>query len=234
VSVALSRFSDLRDELLDRDLHMHTDRTDGRNSLEDMVDAAAAARLREVAITDHVRRTSEWFADHTRAIRAIGERASLTVWVGIEAKALDEDGTIDATDEMIAGSDLVLGSVHRFPDGHGGLLDYGALTADEIVATELRLALGLIRGGRIHVLAHPGGMSQRRLGSFPAESHRLLMREAARRGVAIEMNASYAGDLRTFLQLCREEDPLVSVASDAHGVEEVGRCRDLLREMLRP
>jgi len=229
VSVELCTLSELTGRLANRDLHMHTDRTDGRNTLVDMLAAARACGLEEIAITDHVRRDSSWFHDHARAIRREGAPGAVKVRVGIEAKALDDRGTIDATAAMIVDAEFVLGSVHRFPDGRGGFLDYDALSADRMIETELALAMGLIRGRTIHVLAHPGGMCLRRLGAFPADGYRTLMREARDHGVAIEINSSYLEDVPAFLEVCAELDPLVSVASDAHGIEEVGRCRDILR-----
>ena len=51
----------------------------------------------------------------------------------------------------------------------------------------------------------------------------------ARRGVAIEINSSYLVDVDAFLRLCQEVDPIVSIGSDAHKLEELGRCRDVLR-----
>jgi histidinol phosphatase-like PHP family hydrolase len=44
------------------------------------------------------------------------------VSIGCEAKALDYEGTLDASEDTIQLSDIVLGSVHRFPDGKGGYI----------------------------------------------------------------------------------------------------------------
>ncbi len=227
MTVELCVYSALTARLVNRDLHTHTSRTDGRSTLDEMLAAARARGLTQVAVTDHVRRDSSWFHEHARSVRS-ARVDGLDVRVGLEAKALDTAGTLDATEAMLAEAELVLGSVHRFPDGSGGFVDYASLSPSRMIETELALALGLIRSGSIHVLAHPGGMCQRQIGAFPDDAYRELMREGKKRGVAIEMNASYLGDMARFLRLCEEIDPIVSVASDAHGVEELGRCRDLL------
>ena len=231
--VEFSRFSELHGRYLNRDLHVHTSRTDGENTTVEMVEAARRCGLSEIAVTDHVRRSSDWFADHARDIRAQSS-ADLAVAVGLETKILDADGTLDATPEMLAEADLVLGSVHRFPDGAGGLLEFATLSPQQIIETETSMALALVRSSAIDVLAHPGGMSQRWTGSFPESHYRVILEEAKRRAVAVELSSSYIADLRSFMELCREVDPLVSVGSDAHRVGDVGRCRDLVREFVHP
>lgn len=230
--IQFCRFSELRGRFVNRDLHLHTSRTDGKNTIVEMVAAARGCGLSEIAITDHVRRSSEWFADHARDIRAQSS-ADLAVAVGLETKILDARGSLDATTAMLAEADIVLGSVHRFPDGSGGLLEFTTLTPHEIIETEMSMALTLVRSSAIDVLAHPGGMSQRWVGTFPEAHYRVLLEEAKQRAVAVELSSSYITDLRSFMALCREVDPLVSVGSDAHRVADVGRCRDLVVEFLR-
>jgi putative hydrolase len=52
---------------------------------------------------------------------------------------------------------------------------------------------------------------------------------AASTAVAIEINTSYLRDVDGFLKLCTEVNPYVSVGSDAHTLETIGQCRDVLR-----
>jgi putative hydrolase len=150
------------------------------------------------------------------------------VLVGCEAKALDSRGTLDASEETLAACDIVLGSVHRFPDGRGGLLDFAALAAETTAEIECELALGLLRGAKIDVLAHPAGMYQRRYGRYPDKLFRRMLEASLERDIAVEINTSYLSEIEAFLQLCDVVNPFVSIASDAHGPEELGRCRDAL------
>ena len=223
------RFNALDGDAVNVEWHLHTSHTDGQAGVEEVLRAAQAKGLRSVAFTEHVRRSSIWFAAFAAAVREAASRfPDLEVLVGCEAKALDISGALDASDEILALCDIVLGSVHRVPDAAGEVRPFAEQSTEELHRRELELALGLIENGRISALAHPMGMLQRQRGIFPVESMRRILAAAARRGVAVEISSSYLVDWDGFLRLCGEADPPVSIGSDAHKVEELGTCRDRL------
>ena len=105
---------------------MHTTETDGRDSIETMADAAKAAGLEYIAITDHTRSLAmangldeRRALAHAARVRALNGRFDgLTLLAGIEVDIL-EDGSLDHADEVLAGLDLVVASVHsklRMPE----------------------------------------------------------------------------------------------------------------------
>lgn len=224
----------------DLDLHavnveyqVHTTQTDGRATIGELLQTARQRRLSALAFTEHVRRATAWFAEFAAAVRAEARSVpDLRVYVGCEAKALDADGALDASDAILAEAEVVLGSVHRFPDGRGGFLDFRTLSADACATIECELALGLLRNAPIHVLAHPGGMTLRKTGAFPDHLFRKIMEASLERGIAVEINTSYLKDLPGFFRLCAAINPYVSIGSDVHELAEVGRCRDRLLELL--
>lgn len=224
------RFLDLTGEDINCDLHMHTTRTDGKADVKTILRLASERGLGRVAFTEHVRRDSGWFEEFAREVRAESRAyPELRVLVGCEAKALNAGGLLDASEEILAECDIVLGSVHRFPDGKGGLLNFADLSRDELMETELQLALGLLENAPIDVLAHPGGMYMRKHEDFPEEMMRRILARGVETQVAIEINSSYLRDIPAFLKLCAEYNPFVSIASDMHRPEHVGHCRDRLR-----
>jgi putative hydrolase len=227
------RFSELDDMACRIELQTHTTWTDGNQSVRDVLEATREQGIHTVAITEHVRRDTDWFDDFVSDVRREAEQfPDIAVLVGCEAKALDDAGDLDVTDALSAQCDIVLGSVHRFPDGKGGLLEFSALSADELAEREVELAVGLLRAAPIDVLAHPGGMYQRRHGEFPAAGMRTIIQASLDRGIAVELNSSYHPDLSSMIALCRELDPFVSIGSDAHDRAEVGKCSALLRRAL--
>jgi putative hydrolase len=229
-----SRFRDLDHETVNVDWQVHTTWSDGRADVRATLAMAREQRLSAIALTEHVRRDTAWFGDFAQTVRSEARAVpGLDVYVGCEAKALDADGALDVTDEIRAQCDLVLGVVHRFPDGHGGFLDFKRLDWEACAETEWRLTQGLLRAAPIHVLGHPGGMTQRWFGRYPATLFRKMLEASGERGVAVEINSSYVADWEGFLELCQEVNPLVSIGSDAHGPEELGRCRDRLRQSAR-
>ena len=56
------------------DLHMHTTFSDGKNHIIEMIEMAEYLNLRQIAITDHIWRTSEWFDKYYRIIKEAKKR----------------------------------------------------------------------------------------------------------------------------------------------------------------
>ncbi|MDB5097199.1 MAG: putative hydrolase [Cyanobacteria bacterium RYN_339] len=225
----------LPDEEYLTDLHLHTDYTDGRSGVAAMLDAAVAAGLRAVAFTEHVRRGVAWLPTfHAEVRRERATRPGLRVLVGIEAKALDLYGGLDADEEAIASADLVLGAFHNYPDGLGGFVSPRELDATTAAKREYEASWALLEHAEVDVLAHPGALTRKKFGSFPDELTRQLVRKAGRQGRAIELNGEYADAdaLAALLRWCREEDVWVTLGSNAHHADEVGRIGRMVKEVL--
>jgi putative hydrolase len=92
--------------------------------------------------------------------------------------------------------------------------------------------MAFLRRGGAAVLAHPGGMSLRYGNGFPDENYLALAEAAKAAGIAIELNASYLKDFSGLVPLLRRVDPLISIGSDAHDLDELGASRDRLRPLL--
>ena len=101
------------------DLHCHTTLSDGRQTLEQMVETARKRGWEYLAVTDHS--ASHGFGDHVtpEALEArIEEVAALNhtlddfvVLAGTESNILP-DGSLDYPDELLERLDWVIGSVH--------------------------------------------------------------------------------------------------------------------------
>jgi putative hydrolase len=227
-----SRFSELDSDRLNVEFQVHTVQTDGEATIEEILEFSRERGIGALAFTEHVRIDTAWFSNFALDIRQRALRfPEMEIYVGCETKAMDVHGTLDISQSILEACDIVLGSVHRFPDGEGGFLDFKALSASQIAEIEFRLAIGMVRNAPIDVLAHPGGMYERRHGAFPEKYFRDLMIATLERGIAIEINSSYLVDAEKFIRLCREINPIVSIGSDAHKLHELGKCRDLLRAM---
>ena len=101
------------------DMHCHTNTSDGRHSLEQMVRAARDRGLQYLAITDHS--ASHGFGKHVTAeelerqivrVRELNERLEgFEVLIGTEVN-INPDGTIDYPDELLERLDWAVGSIH--------------------------------------------------------------------------------------------------------------------------
>ncbi|MDJ0795924.1 MAG: PHP domain-containing protein [Calothrix sp. MO_167.B12] len=226
------RFLDLHWSDINCDLHMHTSRTDGKAGVSEILQLSVQQGLSCVAFTEHVRKDTKWFPEFIQEVRSEAEAyPQLQVLIGCEAKALDATGGFDVSEEILAKCDLVLGSVHRFPNYQGGYLNVSHLTPEEFAQIEFELALGLLKFAPIDVLAHPGGMYSKRHGEFPTKLMRELMEVSLERQLAIEINTSYLRNLPNFLDLCTEVNPYVSIGSDVHRLKQLANCRDQLHRL---
>lgn len=93
--------------------HVHTARTDGEHTVEELVGFATAAEFPLLGIVEHVREELTYdFESLVSAATAAAAETDLTCVVGCEAKVLDTAGRLDASDETLAQSDVVYAAYH--------------------------------------------------------------------------------------------------------------------------
>jgi DNA polymerase (family X) len=164
------------------DLHMHTTETDGRATLEEMVEAAAALGYEYVAITDHSKALAMANGlDETRAVafaqqvRDLNRRGlPLRVFSGLECD-IKRDGAMDLAEDALAQLDIVVGSVHSHMN----------LEASEMTDRLLRA----LESPSLRIMGHPTGRMLLNREPFPFDFERIAG-EAARRNVYLEINGS--------------------------------------------
>src|SRR5262249_47464348 len=101
------------------DLHMHTSWSDGKYSVEEMIEASRKRGYKYVAITDHSKSlgvagglSDDDLIRHTEEVRSIGAKYSdIRVLAGSEVD-IRQDGTLDYSDELLAKLDFVVASLH--------------------------------------------------------------------------------------------------------------------------
>src|SRR5207253_976569 len=101
------------------DVHMHTVETDGRNTIEEMAEAARDRGYEYMAITDHSKNlafanglTDERALAHIEKIRAVEKKMKgIRIFAGVEVDILG-DGSLDLSDSVLEQMDIVIASVH--------------------------------------------------------------------------------------------------------------------------
>lgn len=211
------------------DFHMHTTWTDGHNDACAMHDAAIRCGLVTILFSEHARRTSEdWFFDFAAQIRSLPSDGCRAL-VGVEAKVLEFDGAIDTTDKIAETCDLVMASVHRFPDGKGDMLPFDDVDPEQATDIEMRLMLAAMDNPTMDILGHPFGVSHTRFQATPTEDqYRKVIEKAAASGAAFEVNSQYHSDPWQLIAWCREAGATISLGSNAHRDSEVG---DIVRAL---
>ena len=192
------------------DLQMHTTASDGRNSIEEMGEAAKKLGYEYIALTDHSKAVTvangmddKRTLAQIKKIRAAQQRVpGIRLLAGIEVDIL-KNGSLDLSNEVLAQLDVVVASIHSFMN-----LDREAMT-DRILAA--------IENPYTQIIAHPTGRLLLRRESFEYNMEKIL--EAAKKnGVAVECNA-YPDRLDlsdVHLRMARERGVKVVISTDAH------------------
>jgi len=120
------------------DLHVHTDWSDGHNSIEEMALAAKELGYQYIAITEHSGGRGiahgldeERLRKQVAEIRALNERLyGIHVFSGIEVD-IRADGNLDLPHEILSQLDIVIGGVHSAMNQSEGKMTQRVLSAIE-------------------------------------------------------------------------------------------------------
>jgi histidinol phosphatase-like PHP family hydrolase len=202
-----------------QDYHVHCNYND--HSASDLTIKNVIARgekigLRVIALTEHVRRTSDWVPRYLDEIRAETTAAAansnkLEVIAGFEAKIL-RDGTIDCCEEY-SRDHFIVASFHTIFGDKGIWID------------ALRSA---IRNPDVDVIGHLAPEP-----TFDLDDHELsdLSSLIFSNRKIIELNAKYHRPPSRWLVKFKEHGVRFHLGSDAHSLQEIGnfsRISDLI------
>jgi len=201
------------------DVHMHTVETDGRNTIEEMAEAARERGYQYIAITDHSKNlafanglTDERALIHIERIRAVEKKLKgLRILAGVEVDIL-VDGALDLSDSALAQMDIVIASVHSH------------FNQDRDTMTE-RL-LKAVSNPNVSVLGHPTGRQLLRRDAYPFDMDAVL-KTAAKNKVAMELNA-YPDRLDlcdVHLRMAKQHGVKVVINTDSHHTSHLDKMR---------
>jgi DNA polymerase (family 10) len=192
------------------DLQMHTQESDGKNTIEEMAAAARKLGYEYIAITDHSKAVTvangmdeKRTRAHTKRIRAADKKMDgFRILAGIEVDIL-KNGKLDLDDEVLAELDVVVASIHSY------------MNLEPAEMTERLLAA--IENPHVMILAHPTGRLLLRREPYRYDLETVL-KACKEHGVAMECNA-YPDrlDLRDVdLRAAKEHGVKVVISTDAH------------------
>ena len=188
------------------DLHMHSDWSDGRATIEEMAMAAKARGLRYIALCDHARRLLDGRIDEQAdALAALNERISgLRVLSGVEVD-IRADGSLDMSDADLEARDWVVASIHSgFTDGREELT---------------RRVLAAIDHPSVDCIGHPTGRKLEHRAGYDLDLEAVFERAAAT-GTCLEINGQPDRlDLRdSHARAAAAAGVSILLSSDAHSV----------------
>ncbi|MDQ2674811.1 MAG: PHP domain-containing protein [Chloroflexota bacterium] len=208
--------------VLKGDLHSHTEASDGHFTIREMAEVAIELGHEYLVITDHSPRltianglsTDRLLAQLDQIARLNEELAPFRLLTGIEVD-INEDGSLDQSDEVLSRLDVVVGSIHS------------ALRMESAPMT--RRMVTAIANPYLDVLGHCTGRMKRRRRNRPESTFDadIVFAAAARFDKAIEINClpDRLDPPKRLLRLAVESGCRVSIDSDAHYLGQLAWVR---------
>src|SRR6266851_2204435 len=204
---------------LQGDVHMHTVETDGRNTIEEMAEAAKVRGYNYIAITDHSKNLA--FANglddkralaHIQRIRSASHQIEgITIFAGIEVDIL-ADGDLDLSDSVLTEMDIVIASVHSVFNQEPAKMTDRLLKA--------------IANPNVSLIGHPTGRIQLRRDAYHYDMNAVLT-AAAQHKVAMELN-SYPDRLDlndVHLRQAKQHGLKIVINTDSHHTSHLEKIR---------
>jgi DNA polymerase (family X) len=192
------------------DLHVHTNYSDGKGTIESMTEAAIELGYEYLVFCDHSQSlrvanglSPERLAQKLEAVREADEKyGEIRLFCGSEVDIL-KDGSLDYEDEVLSTLDFVVASVHTsFGIGEKDM-------TDRIVRA--------MNSPYVRTIGHPTGRILNRREPYEVDVSRLI-REAAATNTALELNA-YVDRLDLAVPYVREAvgaGVSITIDTDAH------------------
>lgn len=202
------------------DLHIHTNvNPHAYSTLEENIRSAQEKGMRVIAITNHgpaLQDSPHWWS--LVNMRVIPEYVGdLRVLKGVETNIIDENGNFDINQRIYDVMDIILCGLHTV-EAYGDPSD---------IIKNTRAVINMIRSQKIDIMVHLGNPQ------FPLE-YELVVQEAVKAGVAIEINNSSLKNSRKgsrpnckkILELCKKYEVMVSLGTDSHISYDIGEFKE--------
>lgn len=201
------------------DLHVHSNWSDGKNTIEEMALAARALGYEYIAISDHSGSSKianglseKRLLEHIKEIERLKESIEgIRILSGTECDILT-DGKLDYSDGLLEQLDIVVVAVH------------GSVEQDSKTMTQRIVAA--LENEHVHILAHPTGRKFGKRLPFEMDMEK-IMDTALEHGKILEINsAPQRLDLNDkFAMMAREMGIKLAINTDTHSPDQFANIR---------
>ena len=197
---------------LKEDYHIHTNYNDHSAvnlTIKNVIKEAERKGLELIALTEHVRKNSEWIPEYLNEISEYKEKTKVKVVTGFEAKIM-EDGSIDCRED-IARDYFIIASFHT-------------KYYDKTVWTNaLKKA---IENKYINVIGHLAPESSFQLDTKEIEEFAKLIYKHKK---IVEVNAKYKRPPENWIKVFIKNGVMFHLGSDAHSLNEIGNYESIIK-----
>ena len=206
------------------DMHMHTNWTDGRNTVKEMYKKSCQKKLSHILFSEHSRKKSgDWFFKFAKQVKSL-KKKNCTPFIGTEVKVLNSKGDLDLSNKIFKSCDFIMASVHRFPGEKGDMImSRKNFKKKKAIAIEYKLICAAINNPKTDIIGHPFGMSIKRFKAKPSKKLFLdVIERCKKKNIAFEINSAYHDNKKWLLENCIKKGVYFSLGSNAHRTTEVG------------
>lgn len=197
---------------LKEDYHVHTnynDHSDSNLTVKNVVIEAERKGIEIIALTEHVRESSEWIHNYLNEIANCKKKTKVKVIPGFEAKILC-DGNIDCRED-IARDYFIIASFHtKYYDK----------------AIWINALKKVIENKYVNVIGHLAPESSFQINTEEIEEFAKLL---SKHDKIVEVNAKYKRPPENWVKIFIKRGVRFHLGSDAHSLSEIGNYASIIK-----
>ncbi len=197
---------------LKEDYHVHTnynDHSDSNLTVKNVVIEAERKGIEIIALTEHVRESSEWIHNYLNDIANCKKKTKVKVIPGFEAKILS-DGNIDCRED-IARDYFIIASFHtKYYDK----------------AIWINALKKVIENKYVNVIGHLAPESSFQINTEEVEEFAKLL---SKHDKIVEVNAKYKRPPENWVKIFIKRGVRFHLGSDAHSLSEIGNYASIIK-----
>lgn len=197
---------------LKEDFHIHTNYNNHSASnltVKNVVQEAERKGLEIIALTEHVRETSEWIPNYLNEILHYKQKTKIKVIPGFEAKILP-NGNIDCRED-ISRDYFIIASFHT-------------KYCDKVIW--INALKKVIENKDVNVIGHLAPESSFQINPKEIEELAKLLKKHDK---IVEINAKYQRPPETWIKIFIERGVKFHLGSDAHSLKEIGNYESIIK-----
>lgn len=194
------------DYLLEGEWHIHTNYTDGKNTVFEYCEKAVAMDIPLLAFTEHVRKNLNYdFNNFLSDIERAREEFNLIILSGCEAKVLP-NGELDVEKWILKEVDYPIFAFHSFPKD-----------IDLYIESLKRV----LKNRYVNTWAHPGAFLTKQGFELPEKELIKIFKLMGKQDLLLEINRKYGVPSEKWIRMARKYNVRLVKGSDVHYIEEL-------------
>jgi len=222
--------------MIQMDDHIHTNFSDGQNSMEEMIVAAIELGYKRITFTDHIRKESDWIYSYIQEYKRLKKIYDMRIKLelGVETKVVDFDGNVDCPDFVLFDDTIKkVAAIHRIPCGNGCYIGRKEIEEqkEQSFSNYIKAIQGLANNKYLSRIAHPFSL----FGELEMEKEdsrwKRVIDSIRMSELPIEFNAKYA-HIYVPENIWTVFSDRIVLGSDSHSVTQMVERKDILNLFL--